>query len=144
MTSVSVWPPVANTAFFLPWWWSGGLVHPPQADGAIWKGDLRTGEGEVVITCGQSAGLDYDKRSGYLFVSGAFTGRCLHRVLSDSIAKSVILGTFRRRVPHVIVWGVNPNTPPRDSCSSSCSPHPQQSLSTRPRGHSHTIYTYMR
>lgn len=43
------------------------------ADGAIWKGDLRTGDGEVLVegTPGTvSVGLDYDQRSGSLFVAG--------------------------------------------------------------------------
>lgn len=46
-------------------------------DGAIWKGDLRTGEGAVLVpgTPGTVAvGLDYDPRSGYLFVSGGAGG----------------------------------------------------------------------
>jgi sugar lactone lactonase YvrE len=47
------------------------------ANGAIYKGDLRTGEGAVFVT-GQTgriaAGLSFDERSGYLFVSGATTG----------------------------------------------------------------------
>lgn len=53
----------------LPW-----CLARVRAEGAIWKGDLRTGEGEIVISGGQAAGLDYDRRSGYLFVAGAFTG----------------------------------------------------------------------
>ena len=47
------------------------------ANGAIYRGDLRTGEGELFVpgTAGQAAaGLAYDPRSGYLFVSGATTG----------------------------------------------------------------------
>jgi sugar lactone lactonase YvrE len=47
------------------------------ANGAIYKGDLRTGTGAVLVP-GQAgriaAGLAYDERSGYLFVSGATTG----------------------------------------------------------------------
>jgi sugar lactone lactonase YvrE len=45
--------------------------------GAIYRGDLRTGEGEVFIPAqeGRSAiGLKYDKRSGFLFVAGGPTG----------------------------------------------------------------------
>ncbi|CAM9898713.1 unnamed protein product [Scytosiphon promiscuus] len=44
--------------------------------GSIWKGDLRTGEGEVVLADagGIALGLDYDRRSGYLFVCGSFAG----------------------------------------------------------------------
>lgn len=69
------------------------------ADGSIWKGDLSTGEGEVVLAgripydydvcwdlglghffsgagcLGTSVtGLDHDRRSGYLFVAGGYTG----------------------------------------------------------------------
>eukprot|EP00904_Undaria_pinnatifida_P006177 jgi/Undpi1/268/HiC_scaffold_1.g00264.m1 len=45
-------------------------------DGSIWKGDLYTGVGEIVVT-GQgdtSVGLAYDPRSGYLFVAGGTSG----------------------------------------------------------------------
>ena len=47
------------------------------ANGAIYKGDLRTGEGMLLVqgVAGRiAAGLSYDERSGYLFVSGATTG----------------------------------------------------------------------
>lgn len=45
-------------------------------DGSIWKGDLSTGEGEVVLSDagGPALGLDYDRRSGYLYVAGSFAG----------------------------------------------------------------------
>jgi sugar lactone lactonase YvrE len=46
--------------------------------GAIYRGDLRTGEGEVLVPAqtGRAAiGLDYDARSGYLFVAGGTTGQ---------------------------------------------------------------------
>ena len=45
--------------------------------GAIYRGDLRTGEGDLLVQpqAGRSAiGLDYDDRTGYLFVSGGGTG----------------------------------------------------------------------
>jgi len=45
--------------------------------GAIYQGDLRTGEGEVLVPAqaGRSAiGLKYDPRSGLLFVAGGATG----------------------------------------------------------------------
>ncbi len=62
-----------------------GIVIGPQHDfyvgsfvsGRIYKGDLRTGEGEIFITPQiptQAIGLTIDKRSGYLYVSGGFTG----------------------------------------------------------------------
>jgi outer membrane protein assembly factor BamB len=46
--------------------------------GAIYRGDLRTGEGDILVPAqaGRSAiGLDYDSRTGYLFVSGGNTGQ---------------------------------------------------------------------
>jgi sugar lactone lactonase YvrE len=45
--------------------------------GAIYRGDLRTGEGDVLVPAqaGRSAtGLKYDPRTGLLFVAGAATG----------------------------------------------------------------------
>jgi outer membrane protein assembly factor BamB len=46
--------------------------------GMVYRGDLRTGEGEVLVPeqDGRYAiGLDYDARSGYLFVAGGPTGQ---------------------------------------------------------------------
>ena len=45
-------------------------------DGSIWKGDLSTGEGEVVVSGpgGAVAGLDHDRRSGYLYAAGTSSG----------------------------------------------------------------------
>ena len=42
----------------------------PRAAGSIWKGDLSTGKGEIVVedAGGMVAGMTYDKRSGYLYV----------------------------------------------------------------------------
>jgi sugar lactone lactonase YvrE len=45
--------------------------------GAVYRGDLRTGEGEVLVEAqdGRSAiGLKYDSKTGLLFVSGGMTG----------------------------------------------------------------------
>lgn len=45
--------------------------------GAIYRGDFRTGEGEILVEpqAGRSAiGLKYDPRSGLLFVAGGMTG----------------------------------------------------------------------
>ena len=45
--------------------------------GAIYKGDLRTGEGDILVEsqAGRAAiGLKYDPRSGLLFVAGGMTG----------------------------------------------------------------------
>ncbi len=46
--------------------------------GAIYQGDLRTGEGSLLVpaqTGRVSVGLSFDERSGYLFVSGGATGQ---------------------------------------------------------------------
>lgn len=46
--------------------------------GAIYKGSLRTGEGEILVPGGQgrqAIGLDFDERSGSLFVAGGPTGQ---------------------------------------------------------------------
>jgi hypothetical protein len=47
------------------------------ADGAIWKGDLRTGAGEILVPGalgGIAVGLDHDDRSGFLYVAGGPLG----------------------------------------------------------------------
>jgi sugar lactone lactonase YvrE len=47
------------------------------ANGAIYAGDLRTGEGGVLVAGQESrvaVGLAFDRRSGYLFVAGGPTG----------------------------------------------------------------------
>ena len=47
------------------------------ASGSIYQADLRTGEGNVLVTGSPgllAVGLDVDRRSGYLFVSGGFSG----------------------------------------------------------------------
>jgi hypothetical protein len=47
------------------------------ANGAIYRGDVRTGKGEIIIQppAGRvSVGTDFDKRTGYLFVAGGATG----------------------------------------------------------------------
>jgi len=51
---------------------AGSLV-----DGSIYRADLRTGEGEVVVTPPEgrvAVGLSFDRRSGLLFVAGGGTG----------------------------------------------------------------------
>lgn len=45
--------------------------------GRIFKGDLRTGDGEILVTPSipmQALGLALDERSNYLYVAGGFTG----------------------------------------------------------------------
>ncbi len=47
------------------------------ADGSIWKGDLRSGSGDTLVSGtegGIAVGLDFDARSGSLFVAGGPTG----------------------------------------------------------------------
>lgn len=46
------------------------------AGGAIYRGDLRTGEGDILVSPngGMATGMKVDKRTNYLFVSGALTG----------------------------------------------------------------------
>lgn len=49
------------------------------ADGSIYRADLRTGAGEIVVAAAESGdvavGLDFDDRSGNLFVAGGPTGK---------------------------------------------------------------------
>jgi hypothetical protein len=47
------------------------------ADGSIYEADLRTGAGSIVVPGSTgliAVGLDFDKRSSYLFVAGGLTG----------------------------------------------------------------------
>ena len=48
------------------------------ADGSIYAADLRTGAGSILVQGSPglmlAVGLDFDKRSGYLFVAGGFLG----------------------------------------------------------------------
>jgi hypothetical protein len=50
--------------------------RPGPSGGAIYKGDLRTGEGTVIVapTGGASIGMQYDERTGLLWVAGGATG----------------------------------------------------------------------
>lgn len=61
------------------------LCLAPATDGRIWKGDLKTGQGEVVVPeVGSTAvGLAFDKRTEYLYVCGGPAGEktsffCIH------------------------------------------------------------------
>lgn len=56
-----------------------------RAAGSIWKGDLSTGEGKIMVedAGGMATGLTYDKRSGYLYVCGGFTGE--HGIYDDTL-----------------------------------------------------------
>lgn len=49
-----------------------------RASGAVYRGDLRTGEGDVLVPAADdrvAIGLSYDRRSNNLFVSGGGTGK---------------------------------------------------------------------
>lgn len=50
------------------------------ANGSIYQADLTTGEGNILVTGAPgmlAVGLDVDRRSGYLFVAGGFSGAAL-------------------------------------------------------------------
>ena len=46
------------------------------ADGAIWKGDVRTGEGDTFVEggAGMAVGVDYEAGADRLWVAGGMTG----------------------------------------------------------------------
>lgn len=59
-------------SMLFPW-----LTIDSMPDGSIWKGDLSTGEGDVVVSGDSSilaVGMAHDRRSGYLFVAGGPSG----------------------------------------------------------------------
>eukprot|EP00752_Nemacystus_decipiens_P018569 g16648.t1 len=65
--------------------------------GSVWKGDLETGVGNVVIEGGNGTtalGLDFDRRSDYLWVCGGFSGSvAIYDTLDDfSLVAEVQLG----------------------------------------------------
>src|SRR5918912_4473148 len=48
-----------------------------RANGAIYAADLRTGEGQILVpgqTGRVAVGLDFDRRSNYIFAAGGGTG----------------------------------------------------------------------
>ncbi len=76
-------------------------------DGSIWTGDLRTGEGSVLVpgSPGRLAvGMDFDESSGHLFVAGGFGGTLTVYDTSDgsTVAEVALPGAF---VNDVIVSG---------------------------------------
>ena len=77
------------------------------ANGAIYKGDLRTGEGGVLVpgAAGRVAvGLAYDERSGYLFVAGGPTGTgSVYDSRTGALVASYQLTTLGSFVNDVIV-----------------------------------------
>lgn len=74
-----------------PIFYTGSLI-----DGAIYAGDLRTGEGDILVpgAAGQIAvGMDYDSRSGHLFVAGGPSGTVrIYDTGSGAIVDEVFLG----------------------------------------------------
>ena len=78
----------------------------PRAAGSIWKGDLSTGKGEIVVedAGGMVAGMTYDKRSGYLYVCGGSTGE-------GNLCVAVRFTKFRKRR----------NVPTPTHCLGGCS-----------------------
>lgn len=68
--------------------YTGSLI-----DGDIYRGDLRTGEGAVLVdqADGQAVGMKVDERRDRLFVAGGFTGRGL---VYDTDDGSTVAGYF--------------------------------------------------
>ena len=68
------------------------------AGGAIWRGDVRTGEGDVITpaTGTLSVGLDYDVRRDLLWVAGGPTGtvRAIDASTGDVLATYKVEGGF--------------------------------------------------
>jgi sugar lactone lactonase YvrE len=63
--------------------------------GSIYKGNLRTGQGEILVPPQESRaaiGLDFDQRSGYLFVAGGATGQAY--VYDSDTGASLAVYTF--------------------------------------------------
>ena len=63
--------------------------------GSIYRGSLRTGQGEILVPPQESRaaiGLDFDQRSGYLFVAGGATGQAY--VYDSDTGASLAVYTF--------------------------------------------------
>lgn len=68
------------------------------ADGSIYEANLRTGEGSILVQgspgISLAVGLDFDKRSGYLFVAGGFFGDGrVYDTETGQLVDQVFLGT---------------------------------------------------
>ncbi|MFN8445785.1 MAG: hypothetical protein U0175_33655 [Caldilineaceae bacterium] len=78
------------------------------ADGAIYKGDLRTGQGAVFVP-GQAGrvavGLYFDKETGYLFVAGGPTGtaRVINTKNGSEVASAQLVSGAGNFINDVIV-----------------------------------------
>lgn len=80
------------------------------ADGSIYRADLRSGEGEVVVSPPEgrvAVGLDFDRRSGLLFVAGGGTGMAFvyNPQTGDSIASYELTAAENTFINDVIVTG---------------------------------------
>lgn len=67
------------------------------ANGDIYKGDLRDGSGTVFIEANpgeQAVGLDFDERTGYLYVAGAFGVARIYDGASAELIASIQLNTI--------------------------------------------------
>jgi len=77
------------------------------ANGAIWRGDLRTGRGTVFIpgAAGRSAtGIEFDKRKQRLFVAGAGTGSAyVFNARNGSLLRTYQLATAPTFINDVVV-----------------------------------------
>ena len=77
-------------------------------NGAIYRGDLRTGEGEVIFDgqAGRMAvGMSFDERSGYLFAAGGLTGQAFvfDGETGDEVAAYTLSSPFASFINDVIV-----------------------------------------
>jgi sugar lactone lactonase YvrE len=77
------------------------------ANGAIFKGDFRSGEGDILVegaTGNISVGLSFDERTGYLFVAGGTTGMArVYDTASGELAGSFALSSPGSFINDVVV-----------------------------------------
>jgi len=75
--------------------------------GAIYKGDFRTGEGDVLVAgeTGRSAiGLKYDPRTGLLFVAGGMTGKAfIYDARTGDFVTDIQLSTLPSFINDVVI-----------------------------------------
>ena len=93
--------------------------RPGPAGGAIYRGDLRTGEGSVIVapTGGASIGMQYDEASGLLWVAGGDTGTVTAYDTDGGLVRQYTAPA--------------PATPPDASSTTSTSPPTASSSPTR-------------
>jgi len=75
--------------------------------GAIYQGDLRTGEGAILVgpeTDRSATGLKYDPRTGLLFVSGAATGKAfIYDAQTGKLVAEIQLSTQPSFINDVVI-----------------------------------------